>query len=262
MPRNALGNRLEDAEFYVGYLPRAPINLARVIFRITVAVTALVLMIGLVLVFGQQPFPRSTFEYQQYREFTGFVDANPYPALLVQRPGASAEQTANSRYLLVAQGKHGADSDVHAFAGKRVSLRGSLIYRDGQTMIELLPGSLALQSSTPVSQLDETELGEVTVIGEIVDSKCYLGVMNPGRTKVHRDCAARCISGGIPPMLVTLDATYLLVGTDGRQLNREVLDMLGETIEVRGTAVRSGETLSIKSDPGTYRRVTRGGPTE
>ena len=51
MPRNALGNRSEDAEFYVGYLPRAPINLARVIFRITVAVTALVLMIGLVLIF-------------------------------------------------------------------------------------------------------------------------------------------------------------------------------------------------------------------
>ena len=83
-------------------------------------------------------------------------------------------------------------------------------------MIELLSGSLALQSSTPVSQFDETELGEVTIIGEIVDSKCYLGVMNPGRTKVHRDCATRCISGGIPPMLVTADATYLLVGTDGR----------------------------------------------
>jgi hypothetical protein len=98
-------------------------------------------------------------------------------------------------------------------------------------------------------------LGEVTILGEMVDSKCYLGVMNPGRTKVHRDCAVRCISGGIPPMLVTGDATYLLVGTDGRQLNQEVLNMVGETIEVRGMAVRSGETLSIKSEPVTYRRM-------
>ena len=39
-------------------------------------------------------------------------------------------------------------------------------------------------------------------------------------------------------------------------------DLVGETIEVRGIAVRSGETLSIKSEPGTYRRVTRGGPTD
>jgi hypothetical protein len=256
MPRNAPGSKSEDAEFYVGYLPRAPKILARVVFRITVALTALVLVIGLVLVFGQQPFPRSTFEYQQYREFTGLMEASPYPALLVERPGAPPEHSPYSRYLLVAPGKHGADSDIRGFAGKRVSLRGSLIYRDGQTMIELLPGSLALRSSTPPNQPEETLLGEVTILGEMVDSKCYLGVMNPGRTKVHRDCAVRCISGGIPPMLVTGDTTYLLVGTDGRQLNQEVLDMVGETIEVRGMAVRSGETLSIKSEPGTYRRVT------
>ena len=262
MPRNAPGSRPEDAEFYVGYLPRAPKSLARATVGIIAVLAVLGLVIGLVLVFGQQPFPRSTFEYQQYREFTGLVEMNPYPALLVQRPGAPAEQSPYSRYLLVAPGKHGADSDVRGFAGKRVILRGSLIYRDGQNMIELLPGSLALQGSTPLSRLKEMQIGELTVVGEIVDSKCYLGVMNPGRTKVHRDCAARCISGGIPPMLVTGDAAYLLVGTDGRQLNREVLDMVGETIEVHGTAVRSGETLIIKSEPGTYRRVTRGGSKE
>src|SRR2546422_5492423 len=130
MPRNAPGNRSEDAEFYVGYLPRSPKSLARTTLGVIVAVA----VIGLVLVFGQQPFRRSTFEYQQYREFTGLVEANPYPALLLQRPGAPVEPSPYSRYFLVAPGKHGADSDVHAFAGKRVSLRGSLIYRDGQTM--------------------------------------------------------------------------------------------------------------------------------
>ena len=256
MPRKAPGSKSEDAEFYVGYLPRAPKSLARITVGIVTALAAPGLMIGLVLVFGQQPFPRSTFEYQQYREFTGLVEANPYPALLVERPGAPSERSPYSRYLLVAPGKHGADSDIRGFVGKRVSLRGSLIYRDGQTMIELLPSSLALRSSTPPNQPEEKQLGEVTVVGEIVDSKCYLGVMNPGRTKVHRDCAARCISGGTPPMLVTGDATYLMVGTDGRQLNQEVLDLVGETIEVRGIAVRSGETLSIKSEPSAYQGVT------
>jgi hypothetical protein len=249
-------------DFYIGYLPRAPKSLARIIVRTIVVLTALGLAIGLVLVFGQQPFPRVAFEFQHYRQFNGMIEADPYPGLLVPRPGASAEQAAFSRYLLVAPGKHGADSDVHGFAGKRVSLRGSLIYRDGQTMIELMPGTLTLQSSAPVRQDAETQLGQVTVTGEIVDSKCFLGVMNPGRTKVHRDCAARCISGGIPPLLATRDSMYLLIGTDGRKLNREVLDMVGETIEVRGVAIRSGETLSIKSEPGSYRRVVLAGSKE
>ena len=240
-------------EFYIGYLPRAPKTVAAVIIRVMVGLIVLGLAICLALIFGQQPFPRAVFEFQQYRDFAGVIEANPYPALLVPRPGASIF----SRYFLVDPGKHGADARVRGFTGKQVSLRGSLIYRDGQTMIELVPGTLALQSQTPVQPSTATELGPVTVIGEIVDSKCFLGVMNPGRTKVHRDCAARCISGGIPPMLATSDALYLLVGADGRKLNQEVLDMVGETIEVRGTVTKSGETLTLRAEPGTSRRVAR-----
>jgi len=98
-------------------------------------------------------------------------------------------------------------------------------------------------------------MGPVTVRGEIVDRKCYLRVMNPGRTKVHRDCAVRRISGGIPPALATEDGLYLLVGSDGRQLNREVLALVGETVEVSGTVERSGETLTLKTEPAALRRI-------
>jgi hypothetical protein len=100
-----------------------------------------------------------------------------------------------------------------------------------------------------------TNLGAVTLTGEIVDSKCYLGVMNPGRTKVHRDCAARCISGGIPPALVTSDGFYMLVGGDGRPLNHELLQWVAETIEVHGNLERSGEALTLRTDPADFRRV-------
>ncbi len=243
-------------DFYVGYLPRAPKALALLVAKIVAAAIVLGLVVGLVLVFSQQPFPRATFEFGEYRDFAGFLEARPYPALLVPRPGASDGQTLYSRYLLGAAGKHGADADVHAFLNRSVRLRGSLIFRDNQTMIELLPGSLGLQTLAQGGQISETGLGEVTVTGEIVDSKCYLGVMNPGRAKVHRDCAARCISGGIPPMLVTADATYLLTGKDGRKLNQEVLDLVGETIQVQGEVIRDGETLALRADPGTYRLLS------
>jgi hypothetical protein len=241
-------------EFYVGYAARVPEGIARLVSRAVAALAALAVAVGLTLVFAQQPFARATFEYEQFRNFSGIVESRPYPALLVSQPNAPAEAEGYSRYLLVAPGKHGADSAVGNFSGKPVSLRGSLIYRDGQSMIELLPGSVTAQSSRSAPAAREIELGPVTLTGEIVDSKCYLGVMNPGRTKVHRDCAARCISGGIPPMLVTAEGTYLLAGTDGRALNQEVLNIVGETIEVHGKAFRSGDTLCLKAEPATFRR--------
>jgi hypothetical protein len=240
----------DNEEFYIGYAPRPPRRIARTIFRAVVGLNVLAAAVALVLVFAQRPFARSTFEFQQYREFTGEMELKPYPALLVVRPGGKEY----SRYLLVARGKHGADAEVRSFAGEAVQLQGSLIYRDGQTMVELVQGSVQALRKEPAAVSFAT-LGEVTLTGEIVDSKCFLGVMNPGRTKVHRDCAARCISGGIPPAFVTADGFYLLVGGDGRAVQHEVLDWVGETIEVTGTVLRSGETLILRAEPTSFRRI-------
>ena len=240
----------DNEEFYIGYAPRPPGRIARRTFQTVVGLNALAATVALTLLFAQQPFARSTFEYQEYREFAGELELKPYPTLLVARPGGKDY----SRYLLVAPGKHGADAEVRRFAGEAVRLRGSLVYRDGHTMVELVPGSVQVlkEGSAGVSL---ATLGEVTLMGEIVDSKCYLGVMNPGRTKVHRDCAARCISGGIPPAFVTADGFYVLVGGDGRPVQHEVLDWVGETIEVTGTVQRSGETLILRAEPSSFRRI-------
>jgi hypothetical protein len=243
-------NDANSGEFYIGYAPRPPRSIARAIFRAVIALNVLAVAAAGVLVFTQQPFARSVFEFQQYRDFTGMMEMKPYPALLMEHPGG----TEYSRYLLVAPGKHGAGAEVGSFAGKTVSLRGSLIYRAGQTMLEVVPGSAKEQLGVPIEVAD-MNLGDVVVSGEIVDTKCYLGAMNPGQTKVHRDCAARCISGGIPPALVTSDGLYLLVGGDGRPLGREVLDWVGETIEVSGKARRSGETLILRAEPANFRRA-------
>src|SRR5262249_50284882 len=148
-------------------------------------------------------------------------------------------------------GKHGADDLVAGFDGKQVRLRGQLIYREGETMVEITPGSIMLVAAVPASQETTRDLGTVTVTGEIVDSKCYLGVMNPGEGKGHRDCAARCLSGGIPPLLVTTDghAQYLLVGPDGRALERDTLrDFIAEPITVRGKLFERGDIQLLMID--------------
>jgi hypothetical protein len=84
-------------------------------------------------------------------------------------------------------------------------------------------------------------------------------VMNPGNGKVHRDCAVRCISGGAPPAFVARDAsgdtrTLLLVGPEGRALNREVLPFVAEPLEISGELVRSGSMLVLKVNLAQFRR--------
>jgi len=105
-------------------------------------------------------------------------------------------------------------------------------------------------------------LGQQTLIGEIVDSKCYFGVMNPGQLATHRACAIRCISGGIPPVLLVRRSNgaafyFLLVSRDGKPVNKAVLDLVAESVEITGEVERQGELLVLRANPSTYRRVRK-----
>ncbi len=76
----------------------------------------------------------------------------------------------------------------------------------------------------------------------------------------QRSCAARCISGGIPPVLCVRDesgtaAYLLLVDPSGRAVNERVLDYVAEPIEITGEVIRVGEQLVLRADPADYRRL-------
>ena len=243
-------------EFYIGYQPRAPRNLANFIRRIAAGIVVAAILIALALVFGQNRFAPSFFDFGNVREFEGIVRTAPVP--LLQVPDATG---AAIQYALVAEGKHGADSLVAGMDGKRVKLRGTEIRRDGMTMIEVVRGSVrvVLQAETANAALPE-ELGIHALIGEIVDSKCYLGVMNPGHTKPHRECAARCISGGVPPLFIARDTAgrtlrLWLVDVDGSPVNQRVLDLVAEPVEISGAIARRGDQFVLRADPASYKRV-------
>src|SRR3954468_6660977 len=227
-------------DFYIGYLPKAPTLLARFMRRVVLVLGLLAVTMALVLVIGQMPFASSAFEYGKIRSFEGVVVTRPFPTLLVARPGDVRRQVKYSRYLLIGPGKHGADELVAGFDGKQVRLQGQLIYREGGTMVQITPGSITVTDAAPAGSETIEHLGTVTLTGEIVDSKCYLGVMNPGQGKVHRDCAARCISGGIPPALLARDASggaklLPLTGPGGASINKQVLEFVAEPVVVSGT---------------------------
>src|SRR5689334_4633311 len=205
-------------DFYVGYLATAPRDLSLWIRKRILAIALVVVSAAFLLVFAQGPFAASTFDFQQYRPYTGVVFARPYPVLY---------SDARPVYLLVNPGKHGA-----TIAPGRVRLEGARVFRDAGAMLELRPDSVQSAGSGPPAP-ERVALGRISLTGEIVDSKCYLGVMNPGNGKVHRDCAARCISGGIPAAFIARDSAgqtqfMLLAGADGRALSHEVLDYVAE----------------------------------
>jgi hypothetical protein len=232
-------------DFYIGYLPKAPEGLARFLRRVIAALGVLAISIALLLVMKQMRFANSIFEYGKMRGFEGTIATAPYPSLLVERPGMAGPQSKYSRYLLVAPGKHGADGLVAGFDGKKVRVQGQLIYREGGTMVEITPGSITLLDTVPADQESTRDLGAVTVTGEIVDSKCYLGVMNPGQGKVHRDCAARCLSGGVPPIFVTSNGVdqFLLVDPEGHALGHDALrEFVAEPITIHGELLQRGES--------------------
>jgi hypothetical protein len=227
-----------ESEFYVGYLP-IPVGLKKTIHRVVITLGVLITLVAAVLIVGQNPFGASTFEFQQYRDFRGTLLTEPYPALAIrgQEPP----------WLLVGPGKHGA-GDLRQWSGREVALKGERILRAGgraeDHMIELVPGSLTAGNERLPANRHE-DLGEVQLTGEIVDSKCYFGVMNPGLGKVHRDCAVRCISGGIPPAFLVRDAGGNLVTLLLANWKRELLEHIAETVTIHGRLSRSSGRLTL-----------------
>jgi hypothetical protein len=224
-----------ESEFYVGYLAM-PRGVKRVMRRVVIALGAVAAGAAAVLIAGQHPFAASTFEFQQYREFRGTLLASPYPAIAILGQGLP--------WLLVGPGKHGA-GDFTALDSREVTLKGERILRGEDHMIELVSGSLvSTGAGSPAPAA--ADLGQVDLTGEIVDSKCYFGVMNPGNGKVHRDCAARCISGGVPPAFLVRDASGASMTVLLANWNRDLLDHVAEPITLRGRLSRASGRLTLR----------------
>jgi len=248
-------------EFYIGWQNQAPKGIGSHVRKAVFLLMMTAPLLSVVLVLTQRTIGNAVFEWGTIKTFSGILRTHPYPHLLVARPKSSSTPSA---YYLVAPFKFGLKPEaLAALEGKQVLLKGTLIYRGNQTMIETLPESLQL--ATVPSQMNtfatpNENLGRQTLVGEIVDSKCYLGVMNPGQLTPHRACAVRCISGGIPPVLLVRSKTgppmyFLLVSGDGHAVNKEVLDMVAEPVQITGEVERQGELLMLRADPQTYRRA-------
>jgi hypothetical protein len=253
-------------DYYIGWEAKAAPGIGKAVRKVVIALLGIALLAPIVFAVSQHMIGASVFEWGTLKTVSGVLQTRPYPHLLVPRPGNVEGQAKFSTYYLVAPWKFGLNSETIALLdGKSVSVKGTLIYRENQTMIETKPEWITTSTNNDrfaQSDAPYRNLGKQTFVGEIVDSKCFLGVMNPGQLAPHRACAIRCISGGAPPVLLVRQqdgsAIYLLlVSADGKPVNKQILDVVAEPIEITGDVERQGEMLVLRSDPATYRRVDR-----
>ncbi len=242
-------------DFYVGYTDPPPPRIRRSLRRIALVTLAAAALAGIVVALGQATLPAAHFEFGHIRAFEGFVVADPYPSLIV--PG----DTAFSRYLLTAPGKFGADELVASAVGRVASLQGTLAYREDQAMIQVEPGTVSLREPAgPAPEMPGTDLGNRYVEGEIVGSKCYLGVMNPGSGVTHRACAAVCIKGGVPPLLEVRHEDgrregIVLAGSGGEAIGDSLEGLVATPVGMTGRLLKRGGTTFLHVDPAGIRRL-------
>jgi hypothetical protein len=248
-------------DFYVGYRKKMPTGLARFIVPTVVSLLLGVALLAVIVPALHNAYDDARSDFRDMREFEGIFVARPAPHLVVVRPGVT-DTAAFSRYVMVGRGKSGPKIDVEALHGKHVKVMGSLIYnKDGETLLSVRSAEAVMPTEpAPSDPTAMRAVGNFTLQGEIIDSKCYFGTMRPGHTAVHRGCAIRCIAGGVPPVFLTRDQqgntmTFLLADADGGSVNQQVLPFVADPLEITGEVLRMDDVFVLKADPATYRRL-------
>jgi len=239
-----------EEEFYVGYMPRAPRRTASFVKQIIVVVGLGTCLVAIILAWSQNKFSSSVFDYGINSTVEGYYFEKPVPHIAVPLGMTSAGKELFQNVLLVGFGKAGAINVMRnlqnqkgkSLEGAKIELTGFMIYGNGKSLLQVTEEDnsniVFLAGVTPPAQSIDS-IGVTTLEGEIVDPKCYFGVMKPGEGKAHRSCAIRCIAGGIPPVFHANDRDdhFLIVNEKWQAVNEEVLGLIGDQILITGKEI-------------------------
>lgn len=266
---------MSNDEFYIGWQGKAPKEISKHVVRAIVMLGAVCVAVALLLGFNQKKFGSGNFEFGKLTEVTGVFSRTPVLSLKVAGSNDIFKNQPSITIPLIGFGKFGADGVIQeleknqgaSLEGMQVTLKGTLLYNDGKLLMQIDGNDKPLvkaQKPEPVQNLSslETDLGELSLKGEIVDPKCYFGVMKPGQGKPHKDCAIRCILGGIPPTLRVVDNEgranyYLVVGPNGEALNSAVQEYVAEPVSITAKAVRMNDWIVLYTKPTAIEGISR-----
>jgi len=235
----------EENDFYIGWKEELSESNSSFLKKVLIPLFILIPVLVFAIVYFQKPFNDHKFELGKITTLTGTYYNDPIPMLIADK-GVLPDSLSHD-VVLVGYGKFGAEGiinniekDKGAINGKKVTLKGTLIYGSGKTIMELTKkeASLVEVLNAPSSKIPN------------ISKK-----MKPGEGKIHKSCAIRCISGGIPPVLKTKKADnsnqyYILLDEAGNPINDQVLTYIAEPVSVSGktNTFSNWDVLYINTD--------------
>ncbi len=257
-------------EFYLGYAHKMPTSIRKFIINLLLIIFCTILCLAILMAIIHKK-GHTGVSHGRSVKLEGVVVVDPYPMLLVQRKGRPASDTSKiSRYYLVPPGKKGFSSKIaNKWREQYVVIKGKVIYRDNQTMLVTRPNQIsilpeyALKRKYILSISTSKSLGMHTIEGEIMDSKCYLGQMQPGAGKTHRSCATLCIRGGLPALFVAYFQNtdqkkhyFVLVSGTDTIINKDILPLVAVPVKVKGEIIQKDNLYFFKTNITDYHRVS------
>jgi len=248
----------EEDDFYVGYIDSVSPKTKKSLTSFVIFGILLVIGGALVFAFSQNTFKNSTFELTTSTKITGIYHEMPYPMLRVQTGDGVYKNV-----ILLGFGKSSANpflqkirSEAEPLSGSVLSIEGNLIYYNGKTLLQITSDEkISMVENSDMQRVPTTKhlIRGMELKGEIIDPKCYFGVMKPGKGKIHRSCAVLCISGGIPPVLATTDENniseyYLLTDKNGNPINEQILPYVGKPSVLTGDVVQIEDWYQLRID--------------
>lgn len=244
----------EPSDFFVGYQP-TPRRLFHFLRAAALGTVFVASALSALLSTAQRDPGSGRWDVDSLVTVEGTLREAPYPVI-----------DAGGPLLLVGQGKRGAAERVKGLDGEIVRVRGSRIERDGLRLLEIADADDAIEPlrAGPIAASPPATAAPVTLRGELADPKCFCGAMKPGGGKTHKACAALCLRGGIPPVLVTRNGDdklryYLLANASGDALAGDdlarIVRVAGDVVEVSGTVVASADLPTFRVDVSTLRRL-------
>jgi hypothetical protein len=267
---------MPDNEFYIGWMPQSSSATARFARKVTIVLVLFIACTAIVVATLQKQFSTAVFEYGKPIHIKGVFFEKPFPAVKIITGRDFFGNASIMTVPLVGYGKHGAGGMMKELGRrkgidlnhKEINLLGTLIYSQGRTLLQVDQSDSAVSEFTDCRNLsayskEPKEGGLQTLKGEIIDPKCYFGVMKPGEGKAHRDCAIRCILGGIPPMLLVRgsngESRYYIISAESTEATgKAVQDFVGEPAMIQGRVIEYDDWTMLYIDAKTaVRAITR-----
>ncbi len=254
----------KDTDFFIGWLGKIPNSYQNSLRFFVPSLFIVSILLVVIISISTNKVRFSSYDYYKTLSFEGELLLKPFPMLRV----LEMDKNRNPKvvlYPLVNEGKFGADQSIETFLSqypneKRVfvKIEAKIISRDGQVAMEITDKKDNIQKIKLRTSIPDLVIGQTrdTVLkGEIIDPKCYLGVMNPGEGKPHRSCAINCIKGGIMPAFISGNNKtknyYILIGKYGNKVNNEILFAVAEPIEIKGKVQKIDNWNILYIDPKT-----------